>query len=65
MLKYIKKLALDYDVKLEVIDDELGDMVFYSDDMEKLLTYVSRISMYITLFTSVEEKDGFYYMIFG
>ena len=65
MLKYIKKLALDYDVKLEVIDDELGDMVVYSDDMEKLLTYVSRISMYITLFTSVEEKDGFYYMIFG
>lgn len=65
MLKHIKKLALDYDVKLEVIDDELGDMVVYSDDMEKLLIYVSRISMYITLFTSVEEKDGFYYMIFG
>ena len=65
MLKYIKKLALDYDVKLEVIDDELGDMVVYSDDMEKLLTYVSRISVYITLFTSIEEKDGFYYMIFG
>ena len=65
MLNYIKKLALDYDVKLEVIDDELGDMVVYSDDMEKLLTYVSRISVYITLFTSIEEKDGFYYMIFG